>query len=184
NAWTASACCYNQVPLAQGDLSTPYDTRVVDKTLGYKTWTLTALVNEWVNQAVVNGGLLINSDPTKLADRYRFFASSEYPDATLRPYLSVTYQLPNTSSDTIPPIAQLKAPASGSLVKGSVPVQADLSDNVAVVSVSFFVDGVKQVTQQGTDLKSVTWSWNTAGLSDGAHRLYAQAADAAGLTGK
>jgi len=183
NAWAANACCYNQVPLAQSDISAPYDTKIIDKTLGYKTWTLTALINEWVNQGVVNYGVLINSDPTKLTDRYRYFASSEYSDTTLRPYLSVTYQLPNTSSDTTPPIAQLKAPASGSLVKGSVPVQADLSDNVAVVSVSYFVDGVKQVTQPGTDLKSVTWSWNTAAIPNGIHRVFVQAADAAGLTG-
>jgi chitodextrinase len=183
NAWTANTCCVNQAPLAQADISTPYDTKAIDKALGYKSWNLTALINEWVNQGVINQGLLINSDPTKLADRYRSFASSEYADATLRPYLSVTYQLPNTGSDTTPPIAQLKAPASGTTVKGSVSVQADLSDNVAVVSVSFFVDGVKQVTQQGTDLKSVSWSWNTAGLTDGTHRLYVQAADAAGLTG-
>src|SRR3569832_766819 len=183
NALAANACCYNQVPLAQSDISAPYDTKIIDKTLGYKTWTLTALINEWVYQGVVIFGVLINSDPTKLTDRYRYFASSEYYDTTLRPYLSVTYQLPNTSSDTTPPIAQLKAPASGSLVKGSVPVQADLSDNVAVVSVSYFVDGVKQVTQPGTDLKSVTWSWNTAAIPNGIHRVFVEAAVAAGLTG-
>jgi len=27
-------------------------------------------------------------------DRYRFFASMEYPTAALRPYLSITYSLP------------------------------------------------------------------------------------------
>src|SRR5205085_673906 len=41
-AWIASGCCYNSVPLAQSNISAAYDTRAVDKTNGYKTWTITS----------------------------------------------------------------------------------------------------------------------------------------------
>jgi len=88
--WTANACCSANVPLAQADISSAYDTRAIDKTPGYKTWTLTALVQEWLSNPATNFGLLLNADASKLLGRYRFFASMEHPDATLRPYLRIT----------------------------------------------------------------------------------------------
>src|SRR5205823_6323730 len=41
-AWTANACCNNGVPMAQADISSAYDTQAIDKTPGYKTWTITS----------------------------------------------------------------------------------------------------------------------------------------------
>src|SRR4029077_19158687 len=79
--WTANACCSQNIPLAQADISTPYDTEVIDKTTGYKTWTITSLVQEWLASPSTNFGVLLNSDASKLRDRYRFFASMEYADA-------------------------------------------------------------------------------------------------------
>ncbi|MBI3804987.1 MAG: fibronectin type III domain-containing protein [Nitrospirae bacterium] len=94
NGWTANACCYDNVPLAEQDISAPYDTKAIDKVLGRKNWTLTAMVQEWINAPTTNFGLMLNSDATKEADRYRFFASMENPTAAIRPSLTVTYQLP------------------------------------------------------------------------------------------
>ena len=45
-AWTPNNCCSNNVPLAQADISAAYDSRAIDKTLGYKSWSLTAMVQE------------------------------------------------------------------------------------------------------------------------------------------
>src|SRR5438552_10603543 len=42
--WTPNTCCYNGVPLAQADISAPYATADVDKAPGFKTWTITAMV--------------------------------------------------------------------------------------------------------------------------------------------
>src|SRR6185295_12470521 len=75
--WTPSACCYNGVPLAQADLSAPYASLAVDKTPGAKTWTITTMVQEWLAGPASNFGLLLNSDASKLSDRYRFFASMD-----------------------------------------------------------------------------------------------------------
>ncbi|WDT77653.1 MAG: DNRLRE domain-containing protein [Candidatus Manganitrophus sp.] len=94
NAWTANSCCADNVPLAQADISAAYDTEAINKTLGYKVWDITAMVREWMSSPASNFGLLVNSDASKGADRYRFFASMEHPTASLRPYLSVTYTLP------------------------------------------------------------------------------------------
>ena len=49
------------------------------------------MVQEWLNSPTTNYGVLLNSDPTKRADRWRFFASMEDPDASRQPYLQVTY---------------------------------------------------------------------------------------------
>jgi hypothetical protein len=89
--WTPNTCCYNNVPVAQADISTPYDTRAIDKTLGYKTWTITQMVQEWVDQPATNAGLLLNSDLSVLQDRYRTFASVENSNVNLRPYLRIRY---------------------------------------------------------------------------------------------
>jgi hypothetical protein len=92
--WTPNACCYGQMPLAQADISPAYATQAIDKTPGYKAWTITALVQEWLAGPATNSGLLLNSDPSTLQGRYRFFASMEHPDSALRPFLHITYSLP------------------------------------------------------------------------------------------
>ncbi len=94
NAWTASSCCYGNVPLAEADITAPYDIEAIDKTLGVKSWNITKMVQEWMSSPSSNFGLLLNSDATKGADRYRSFASMENATATLRPSLSITYSLP------------------------------------------------------------------------------------------
>jgi hypothetical protein len=100
-AWTPNACCSNGVPLAQADISPPYDTRAIDKTVGTKSWSLTTMVQEWAASPTTNFGLLLNSDASKLRDRYRYFASIEHADATRRPSLRITYSL---TPDVTPPV--------------------------------------------------------------------------------
>jgi hypothetical protein len=100
-AWTANTCCDSGVPLAQADISAAYDTRAIDKTLGYKSWSITALAQEWVANPTTNFGLLLNSDTSKLSDRYRTFASMENANPSLRPYLRITYSV---VPDVTPPL--------------------------------------------------------------------------------
>ena len=95
--WTPAACC--PVPLAQADISAVYDQPAIDKTLGFKSWAITTMVQEWLADPATNFGLLLNSDASKAADRYRYFASMEHTDANLRPYLTVTYS--STAGPTI-----------------------------------------------------------------------------------
>jgi hypothetical protein len=91
NSWTANTYCYQSIPLAQADISPSYDTKAIDKTSGYKTWTITSMVQEWIAKPTTNFGLLLNSDPSKLSDRYRTFASKEHSNTNIRPYLSISY---------------------------------------------------------------------------------------------
>jgi len=91
NSWIPNSCCYNNFPLAQSDISAAYDTQEVDKTIEFKTWDLTEMVQEWVNTPTINYGLLLNADNTASENSYRYFTSSETGVTALKPYLEVTY---------------------------------------------------------------------------------------------
>jgi hypothetical protein len=91
NPWTPNSCCFNDIPIAQGDISAVYTTLEVDKTNGFKAWNLKTLVQEWVDSPATNYGVLLNSDATKRRDRSRAFASMEDISPSKRPYLQVTY---------------------------------------------------------------------------------------------
>jgi hypothetical protein len=202
-SWTASTCCYNSIPLAQSDISTAYDQKAIDKAPGVKTWTLTNLVQEWVANPSSNFGLLLNSDRSKLKDRYRYFASMENPNASLRPTLRIQYSStggpvtppptepapteppPTTppptgpAPDTTLPSVSLTAPAANTTVSGtSGQVSATASDNVGVVGVQFQLDGANL----GNEDTSAPFSmpWNTTTASNGTHTVSAVARDAAG----
>src|SRR5213080_3641827 len=105
NSWTPNTCCANNIPLAQADISAPVDTKAIDKTPGFKQWNVTAIVQGWVNDPSRNFGLLLNSDPSKLRDRYRSFSSNEDPVASHRPYVTVVTGPPGTAPP--PPEARL-----------------------------------------------------------------------------
>ena len=116
-SWTPNACCSGNVPLAQADISTPYDARAIDKAAGYKTWTITTMVQEWRTDPSNNFGLLLNSDASRLRDRYRYFASMEHADPALRPYLRITYSLvPDITPPVISGVASSSITSSGATI--------------------------------------------------------------------
>lgn len=84
----------------------------------------------------------------------------------------------NNGSDMMPPSVTITSPSAGSTVSGTINVQATASDDVAVASVAFQVDGTP--IGSPTTSSPYTVSLNTHGLSNGAHTLMAIATDAAG----
>jgi hypothetical protein len=83
--------------------------------------------------------------------------------------------------DTTPPTVSITAPANGATVSATVSVTANASDNVAVTSVQFVLDGTNLGSAVTTAPYSV--SWNTTSAANGTHTLTAQARDAAGNVG-
>jgi hypothetical protein len=84
-------------------------------------------------------------------------------------------------ADTTPPTVSIMAPANGSTVSNSLSVAANASDNVAVTSVQFSLDGASLGSPVLVSPYSV--SWNTTSVANGTHTLTAQARDAAGNVG-
>ena len=85
----------------------------------------------------------------------------------------------NTAPDTTPTVA-ITAPANGASVSGTITISANASDNVGVVGVRFFVDGVL-LSAEDTAAPYAA-AWNTTFATNGSHSLSAVARDAAGKT--
>lgn len=84
--------------------------------------------------------------------------------------------------DTIPPTISITSPLNGSTVNahGNVNVLVHANDNVSVVSISLYVDGVLKAT---STVAPFTTQWNVTKASSGAHGLLCRASDAAGNIG-
>ncbi len=79
--------------------------------------------------------------------------------------------------DSTPPQVAITGPVDGQSVGGLVTITADATDDIAVSSVSFLVDGVVI----GTDYTApYGWTWDASGLSPGARTITASATDLAG----
>ena len=82
-----------------------------------------------------------------------------------------------STGDKTPPQVTLQRPAQGQAVKGSIPTSASASDNVRVIKVSFYVDGVLYKTDTSAPYSA---SWQSRKWSNGLHAITARAVDAAG----
>jgi chitodextrinase len=172
-SWTANNCCSGGTPLAQADLSLPYDIQDIDRTAGYKAWTLTTMVQEWLLNPSSNFGLVLNADKSKPRDRYRTFASMEYANVNLRPYLKLTY----AAADVLPPSVNITSPVPGT-VAGLVALAANASDNAAVAGVQFHVNGVPACAEQSA--APYLFNWDSTSRSDGTYAITAVARDTSG----
>jgi hypothetical protein len=92
---------------------------------------------------------------------------------------SVTVIVLAQPQDTTKPSVSLTSPVSGSVVSGTVTVNANASDNVGVARVDLLVNGVAVLSDNAPPY---AFSWNTGGLS-GSQALSVKAYDAAGNVG-
>ncbi len=89
--------------------------------------------------------------------------------------LPISFRTLQPSADLEPPVVSLDSPTGG-LVAGSVQLHATASDNVAVTTVTFRVDGV--VLGAAVLSAPYTLVWDSTSVADGAHTLTAEARDA------
>jgi len=99
NAWTGGADGGAQ------DMATAEDAKSIDKTYGYKTWTVTNMVQDWVRNPSSNLGMILDSDSSAPKNHYRHFRPTEYGNSDQRPKLTVIY---SESSLQISPPENLK----------------------------------------------------------------------------
>jgi hypothetical protein len=93
NSWTPNNCCYNNIPLAQADITSAEDIHATNSTPGYKEWNVTQMVSFWISNPSENFGMLLNSDSTASANSYRYFVSSDHLNTNWRPKLVITYSI-------------------------------------------------------------------------------------------
>jgi hypothetical protein len=81
-------------------------------------------------------------------------------------------------NDTVAPSVSVTSPAAAATVSGAVTVTANASDNVAVFSVQFLLDGAPLGPADGS--APFEAAWTTMATANGAHTLTAVARDAVG----
>jgi len=82
--------------------------------------------------------------------------------------------------DVTSPTVILLYPTAGSEISGTIDVVIDAYDDVGVILMEFYVDGILVATDNNSPWG---FSWNTTNLSNGDHSLYIKAYDEAGNEG-
>lgn len=134
----------------------------------------------FANSAATNGSLTALQNGTDGGNGvYRYGATSAFPNSS---YNSSNYWVDviTGTTDSTAPSVSISAPTGGASLSSSTTVSATASDNVAVSSVQFKVDGTNIGTADTTSPYSV--SWDTTTVTNGAHTLTAVATDSSGNT--
>jgi hypothetical protein len=103
------------------------------------------------------------------------------PDGIAEPLVNALAAVQEPDLDPDPSI-DITSPANGATVSGVVDIAVDATDNDAVVTVDFYVNGILHATDSdGSD----GWStqWDTEELADGLYTLTATAIDTIGQSG-
>src|SRR6202011_5059708 len=87
--------------------------------------------------------------------------------------VTITYR--SSGPDTTPPTVSITAPTANQTVTGMVPVKATASDNVAVASVQFQLDGANLLSPVTSAPYQI--NWNTTTTTNTSHSLTAIATD-------
>jgi len=83
---------HNNIPLGLADIEPQEDAIPLFNIEGYRSWTITGIVQEWVMTPSTNYGLLIRGENTA-TETGRTFAAKENQNTALRPKLVVRYRL-------------------------------------------------------------------------------------------
>jgi len=87
----------------------------------------------------------------------------------------------NVVKDVTPPVISYSSPLQGSSVSGMLTASCNVSDDVGVDKVEFYVDGVMMAAGNATPYH---YQWDTTRVSNGSYTLTANAYDAAGNIGQ
>jgi hypothetical protein len=148
---------------------------------GWETYTLTSLVQTWLNGTQTNYGLLLKraSEAAGAASWDEWNSDDRAGNTALTPKLSITY---TDGSHALAPAVSFGAPGGGNTISGSsVALTAAASDDGAVTKVEFYADG--SGTPFATDTAGpYTTTLDSTALSRGSHNLSAKAYDNVGNT--
>jgi len=181
---TTSACADTQPPTAPGNVtvSTRTTTSIsltwapsTDNTgvAGYGIYNGGELANTTTGTTGIVSGLTCGTNYTLAIDAFDASGNSSPKSTAI-----MVSTLPCT--DTTAPTVTITSPANGSTVTGTVTAAANATDNVAVVRVEFFRDGVSL----GNDTTSpYSTAFNTTTVANGSHTFGARAYDASGNVG-
>src|SRR5215213_4538112 len=129
------------------------------------TTTLSPYTFQWDSTSVANGPHTFFGQATDIAGNTSTVA--------------ITVSVNNGIPDTTPPSVAISSPANGSKVSVNLPVYVNASDNVSVVRVELYADGV---LVSASNSAPFTTKWSTKKVAAGAHSLQCKAYDRVGNT--
>ena len=156
------------------DFILPFKSRT---TAGTDSFTVTSLVQEWVNGTAPNHGVLLrlNNEAIPTDSPYFDYYSDDAADSSLRPRLTVTY---TDGSASVAPRVTVAAPGPGTTVRGNaVPLKAAAGDDRRVDQVDFLVDGAVVASDTAAPFET---TWNSATVANGSRSLTVRATDDVG----
>ena len=112
------------------------------------------------------------------------YGSTSFPTQTYNSsnyWVDANFSTANTPPDTTAPTISVTNPTSGQSVAGTTAITASATDNVAVVSVQFYLDG--QAIGNPVTSSPYTVNWDTTTVANGSHVLTAKATDTSGNVG-
>ncbi|HLF06066.1 MAG TPA: Ig-like domain-containing protein, partial [Thermoplasmata archaeon] len=118
-------------------------------------------------------------DTTAAADGAHKLKAIAYDSAGNSAPHEIDVTISNQGQDKSPPTVGISSPSNGATVNGQVTITADATDNKAVASVEFFVDGTSVVKDTTAPYSA---PWDTTQASQGAHALKATATDTSANT--
>jgi RHS repeat-associated protein len=147
----------------------------------WDSWTLTSIVQGWLNGSNANLGVLFKHATESGAPSVVYVSNDYTTSLALRPQLVVTYTDNSAANGpsvgvNIPGVSAL--PGVTASVMGTVTVNAGASDDGHVTSVQLQLDGSNLGSAMTT--APYSYSWNSASVSRGNHTLTAIATDDAG----
>jgi extracellular elastinolytic metalloproteinase len=147
------------------------------------SWTFVATLSPTVAGAQTLSATYTLPSGSMQAVRARFRYNGSASPCTAGSYDDhddLVFAVGSGGGDTTAPTTSITSPAGGATVSGTVAINANASDNVAVTRVDFYAGA----TLLGSDTTSpYSYSWNTTTVANGSYALTTRAVDAAGNTG-
>jgi len=141
------------------------------------------LDGQLLGSPVTSAPYVVNWDTTKASNAvHALSAKVTDTSGSSGTSANVTVTVQNAPSpDTTPPTVSITNPTNSQTVSGTIPVAANASDNVAVASVQFYLDG----QPLGNPVTSAPYAvnWDTTKASNSSHVLTAKATDPSGNVG-
>ncbi|MDQ1699758.1 MAG: hypothetical protein QOG34_1621, partial [Frankiaceae bacterium] len=143
---------------------------------GWDDFNVTSIAQSWANSQLGDDGILLKAESENGTHgrSLRYYSDDYTVSPALRPRLSITY---SDGSHADGPAVSLGPIADGDTVRHLVGLVASATDDHAVSSVEFLVDGTVKATDSSAPY---SYSWNSDAVGNGSHDLRVRATDDAG----
>ena len=165
---------FSEAVTSSGNVTVTLETGSTDRTCTFSVSnSTTASCTYTVQAGDTSSDLTVNGVSGTIADQSSNAMTNFTPATNLAANKAIVI-------DTTAPTGSITSPAASATLSGTTSLTASASDNDAVASVQFKVDGTNQGSADTTSPFGI--SWNTASVSNGSHTISAVITDTAGNT--